>query len=169
MTDCLYQLLLECENEFVNDIMTHLRQSTASHYVAEDYDRLQRRVQKLVAYFVMSMREHPDRFVDYVAEMARERIAEGYTLQEILLALRLLEEKAWRLTIESLVQPALVPALCRVTGTVGAAKDGLAGIYLGHLEQTAQAAQTWQRRCQELELALAEADSAVAHHTADAS
>jgi len=169
MNDCLYQLLLDSENEFVNDILTHLRQSTARHYLAEDQDRLHRRVQKLVAHFVMSVHEYPDRFVAYVADMARERIAEGYALQEILMALRILEEKAWRLTIESLVQPALVPALCRVTGTIGAAKDELAAVYLGHLEHAEQAAQLWQSRCEDLEAALQEAADATAPRPAAAS
>ena len=45
-TDYLYQVLLESENEFVNDITNHLRQSTARHYLEEDHDRLLRRVRR---------------------------------------------------------------------------------------------------------------------------
>lgn len=150
MTDLLYQAFLDNENELVADIMRQLKHSTAKHYVEIEQDMLHLRIQKLVANFAISLRDRPGRFVAYIEEMAEERIAEGYVLNEILMALRILEERAWRVAIEDMPRPAQITAISRVTGTVGAAKDKLANIYIRHLERAEQEALVWQRRYEEL-------------------
>jgi len=135
MSDLLYRAFLENESMLVDDIMKQLRNSTSRHYQELEWDVLRRRVQSLVAYFLISLREKPGRFVDYVAELAAERCAEGYCLEEVLQALRILEEKAWIITIEAVPVEGQVRSLSRVTGTVGAAKDRMAVYYVEHAAQ----------------------------------
>lgn len=150
MISPLCQLFLDAENELVHDIMGQLRQSTAQHYLDLEWDELHRRVQKLVAHFEIAMKEKPGSFGDYIEALAHERIAEGFFLNEVLTALRILEERCWRVAAESLSPQALVPCLARVTGTIGAAKDRLANVYVHHLEKAEDEALLWQRRYEEL-------------------
>jgi hypothetical protein len=134
MSDLLYRVLLDREAELVNDIQRQLRHSTSRNYQHLEWETLLRRVESLVAYFLMSLRESPDMFTDYIAMMTRERISEGFYLREILMALRILEEKVWVITVEDVPREGQIAALARVTGTVGAAKDSISEIYLARAD-----------------------------------
>lgn len=135
MSEYLYKIFHDCEKDLVNDIIHQLRHSTSPHYLEIESDILQQRVETLVAFFLLSLKETPDHFVKYVAELATERIAEGFSINECLMALRILEEKSWLLVAQFVPQQGLVKSLSRVTGTVGAAKDELAHVYVAHLEE----------------------------------
>lgn len=143
MSDLLYRVVLEREMELVNEIHRQLVHSTAQHYKDLEWEILLRRVESLVAYFLMSVRETPDLFINYIAEAVEERIAEGFRLAEILMAMRILEEKVWLVIVEDIPLPGRTSALAKVTGTIGAAKDLLAVSYVKHTakeeaEKTAQ-------------------------------
>ena len=135
MSDMLYRVVLNREAELVNEIHRQLVQSTAQHYKDLEYEVLLRRIESLVAYFLMSLRKSPELFINYIAEIADERIAEGFSLAETLLAMRILEEKVWLVIVEDVPLPERTTALARVTVTIGAAKDNLAITYV---RQTAQ-------------------------------
>ena len=135
MSGYLYKIFQESESSLVDDVVQQLRHSTAPHYLEIESGLLQQRIETLVAFFLLSLKETPDKFVKYVAEMASERIAEGFSINECLMALRILEEKSWLLVAQFVPQQGLVKSLSRVTGTVGAAKDQLAHVYVSHLEE----------------------------------
>jgi len=135
MSDLLYRVFLENEAELVNDILSQLKHSTSPHYQEMEWDVLMRRVESLVAYFIIFLRETPDQFIEYVAKMGEERIAEGYCIAEVLMALRILEEKAWVVIVQNVPHQGQIRSLSRVTGAIGAAKDLLAHLYVSHLEE----------------------------------
>jgi hypothetical protein len=135
MSDLLYRALLDRETELVNEIHRQLKHSTSQHYMDMDWEVLLRRVESMVAYFLMSVRESPDLFIKYINEAVEERIDEGFRLAEILMALRILEEKVWLVCVEDVPLPGRTSALARVTGTIGAAKDRLAVVYVERAER----------------------------------
>jgi hypothetical protein len=130
MAEDLYRALLEHETELVDGVIHELKHSTARVYVEMEWETLHRRIEALVAHLLVSIRESPVAFINYVAEIADTRLAEGCPLEEILLALRVLEEKVWIMTTGVMPLENQIEALCRITGTVGAAKDRLAAIYV---------------------------------------
>lgn len=138
MSDYLFKIFHDSESDLVDDIIHQLRHSTSPHYMEIESDVLQQRVETLVAFFLLSLKETPDKFVKYITEMATERIAEGFSINECLMALRVLEEHSWLLVAQLYPQQGLVKALSRVTGTIGAAKDQLAHVYVSHLEETSE-------------------------------
>jgi len=140
MSDLIYRVFLDNEADLVNDIIHQLKQSTSRHYMALEWDVLLRRVESMVAYFLISLRGTPDQFVRYASEMAEERIAEGYSINEILMVLGILEEKSWAIIVEGMPREGQVRCLSRVTGTIGAVKEKLPGIYVAHLEKLEQEA-----------------------------
>ena len=135
MSDLLYRALLGREAELVNEIHRQLIHSTAQHYKDLDYEVLLHRVESLVAYFLMSLRETPDLFTKYIDKVTEERIGEGFRLAETLMAMRILEEKIWLVIVEDIPLPGRTAALARVTGTIGAAKDRLAVAYVAHQQK----------------------------------
>jgi len=142
MSNLLYRVLLEHEAELVNEIHRQLVHSTAQHYKELEWEVLLRRVESLVAFFMMSVRETPDLFFNYIAQAVEERIEEGFRLAEILMAMRILEEKIWLVIVEDVPLPGRTAALARVTGIIGAAKARLAVSYLDHSAREEGAVQT---------------------------
>jgi hypothetical protein len=112
-----------------------LRASRRSHYGTIDAADLTRRCARLVDAFLASLEGGPAAFVDYVRRITEERIAEGFYLPEIQQALSLLEARAWQIVVERSSVGALVGHLSAVTGTIGAAKDELARLYLAHKQR----------------------------------
>lgn len=142
MSDLLYRVVLERETELVNEIQRQLVHSTSQHYRDLEWEILLRRVESLVAYFLMSLRETPDLFTNYISGAVEERIAEGFRLAEILMAMRILEEKVWLVIVEDIPLPGRTSALAKVTGTIGAAKDLLAVSYVRQTAKEEEAAKT---------------------------
>ncbi|MCP4573506.1 MAG: hypothetical protein GY838_14205 [bacterium] len=142
MSEMLYQVFLERESELVNNVIQRLKSSTARSYQQMEWESLLHRVESLVTYFMMSFRTKPAQFVDYIAEIAEVRQAADYRLKEILMALRILEELSWEITVDGVALDEQVRMLARVTGTIGAAKDRLAEIWVDHMEAEAEVARS---------------------------
>lgn len=135
MSDQLHRVFVENEKDLVRDVMQQLRHSTSPHYTTLDDDVLHQRVETLIAYFLISLKETPEQFTKYIGGIAEERFVENYSITECLSALRILEEKAWLIIVREIPQQDLIHALTRVTGTIGAAKDLMAKVYVDHLER----------------------------------
>lgn len=132
MSDLLYRVLLDRETDMVNEVHRQLIHSTSGHYEEMPWDLLLHRVESLTAYFMVALHETPDRFVDYVAEMAEARIGEGFRLAETLTAMRILEDQVWLIIVEDVPLPGRTAALAKITDIIGAAKHRLASVYLEH-------------------------------------
>jgi len=134
MSEQLHQVFVGNEKDLVRDVMQQLKHSTSPHYTELEWDVLHQRVESLVAYFLISLNETPEQFTNYIAGIAEERFVENYSITECLSALRILEEKAWIIIVRDIPQQDVIRALSRATGTIGAAKDLMAKVYVEHLE-----------------------------------
>lgn len=126
----LHTELSKLETELTDEVVRDVKHSSAHHYVDMDLQVLHRRIEVLVARLLQSIRETPKAFIAHVVDIAEARVAEGFALGEILLALRVLEEKAWAKTVAVMPIEEQVISLSRISGTIGAAKDRLAEIYV---------------------------------------
>lgn len=121
--------------DLTDALFTGLRKADAPHYESIDAAELAHRCRRLAEAFLASMGGNPADFIDYVRGITEERIGEGFYLAEIQQALSLLEAHAWGLVVERSNVASLVRNLGVVTGTVGAAKDELARVYLAHKQR----------------------------------
>jgi hypothetical protein len=98
---------------------------------------LRERCDRLVAAFLDAVRAAgPQPFERYVRGIVEERVAEGFALREVQLALTALEAQAWPLVVERGGDTAtVVHRLALVTGIVGRGKDELARAFLDHKEK----------------------------------
>ena len=120
----------------------------APHYRAAPEDQRRERVAMLVAAFLEAVRAGgPAPFVAHVRRIAGERVAEGYLLREIQLALSSLEAQAWPIVVDAGgPTEVVVRRLALVTGIVGRGKDELAHAFLDHKEKAeARAARLAER------------------------
>jgi hypothetical protein len=135
MSNCINEVLLRNKAVLSETIIARLKTSGAVHYQAMDRNILQSRIDNLVDTFLKAMNKRPGVFVTYLKQIAEDRISEGVFLHEIQVVMQILEEKSWRLVVENIPQSDQVRCLSQITGTIGAAKDQLAHIYLQHLEK----------------------------------
>lgn len=130
MTTRLKSIVAAETGILADHIREGLKCDEAPHYRALDDGLLGLRCRRLVEAFADATEGDPNRFVDYVQEIAAARMAEGVGLQELQRALTLLEGRAWLMVIETAPIAQLVEDLEIVTGTIGKAKDALARRYL---------------------------------------
>jgi len=135
MSSKFYDVLWGKRVEISKTIVARLKTSGADHYQTMDGGVLQRRVDILVDTFLKSMKNRPGVFINYLRKIAEERISEGIFLHEIQTVLQILEEKCWQLIVKNVPLGDQVRCLSQITGTIGAAKDQLAHVYLQHLEK----------------------------------
>jgi hypothetical protein len=135
MTSARPALSREDACELTDALHQGLRGRGRSHYEALDAADLAQRCSRLVDAFLTSLEGEAGAFVDYVRRITEERIAEGFYLPEIQMALSLLEARAWHIVVDRSSIGALVGHLSVVTGTIGAAKDELARVYLAHKQR----------------------------------
>jgi hypothetical protein len=126
----LHPMMTEHSQELIETVFKRLRSSDSPHYREAGVEQLRIRCEKLVEAFLRSTRGQAAPFLVYIETLSEERIAEGYFLPEIQLALSILEEQAWRIAVERSSWSSLVPHLSLITTTIGKAKDLLAQIYL---------------------------------------
>lgn len=139
-----HAIVRERREELAETLHKRLKASDAPNYRKADSQELRARSEQLVDAFLGSARGDSAPFVAYIERLTEERIAEGFFLPEIQLALSILEEQAWQLAVESSSITSLVPHLSLVTTTIGRAKDRLAQIFLEHKERA-------ESRCEKLE------------------
>jgi len=145
-----YPTLKERRDELVDMVCKRLKSSDAPHYRQTGSVELRERSEALVDAFLGSAKGDPAAFVAYIGKLAEERIAEGFVLREIQLALSILEEQAWQVAVECSTISSLVPHLSLVTTTIGRAKDRLAEIFLDHKQRAESRAGQLERRLEAL-------------------
>jgi len=129
----LYTKLSQRENALIEKLVSRLRMSAAPHYQDMEIGLLEQRAARVVEAFILSLAEDPDTFVEYIRDIAEERISEGYLLGEIQFALNILEESAWQIVVGDIPPRDHVFHLGRISGAISASKDTLARIYLNHM------------------------------------
>jgi hypothetical protein len=131
----LFHILSDEAPALAHVLTSDLTLAQAPHYEQIDPGLLHARCQRLLEAFLASAHGNPRPFVDYVREITEQRIAEGYDLAEIQQALSALERRAWRLAVERSNVENVIAHLAAITSTIGAAKDELARIFLGHKQR----------------------------------
>ena len=148
MNDCLVGILEQHENLIIDSVAHRIHQAGASHYEDLDGSLLRRRVAQMLGSFGEAAAERAGAFTAYIEGIARERIVEGFFLEEIQTALSVFEENIWRLVTVHIPLEQQVECLARASGIIGAAKDQLAQIYLKVLEETEARAGSGQVRAE---------------------
>jgi hypothetical protein len=133
-TNPLGQLLVEHERVLADGLAEALTRSTAARYRCLERRVLHRWTQDVVRALIESTDHDPAMLVSHIEQLAAERIAAGFRLEEIQLALTLLERSCWHLLVAHLAAPELTWELARLTEAIGAAKDQLARRYVQALE-----------------------------------
>jgi hypothetical protein len=129
MTSDLTRLVAADAGAIADHVRHGLQAARAPHYRGMSESLLRRRCRRLVDAFVESTRGNPEPLVAHVRDIASERMAEGIALEEIELALTLLEGRAWLSVIERMGLPHLADDLQVVTRTIGLARKELARRY----------------------------------------
>ena len=131
MTSQVATMLSAERSSVIESVFEKVRRPCAPHYRDEQMHRLHVRTERLVNELIASLSGDPDRFIDYVRNVTRERVHEGYHLNEIQHALSVLEQEAWQLCATRIdARKDLLEGLGSITWTIGQAKDQLAQIYL---------------------------------------
>jgi hypothetical protein len=127
-------LVRDHEARLVEALCTQMRCSTASHYRDSAPALLRVRCQAVVEAMRRSLELGPACFIEHVRQVALRRQAEGFRLSEVQLVLAALEEQLWLLARQLPTDvEGLLAVLARVSGTVGAAKDAMARVFLDQL------------------------------------
>jgi hypothetical protein len=153
MSQALLQTLQGQRGDLVETVTQRLRKSTATHYQNLDPNLLHDRAARLVDTFLKSLASAPGDFGRYIHDITEERISEGFFLQEIQTALNILEEKAWQIAVAAAARAAAADLgrdLALISGTIGAAKDQLALVYLEHKERAESRAARLEAKLHEL-------------------
>ncbi|MBU0755903.1 MAG: butyrate kinase [Planctomycetes bacterium] len=132
----IYRLLNPHRDALIQAEIQGLRERHAPHYLGIDLQALGHRSVRLINAFLSSLEEGPVHFVRYIDRIAEERFSEGYFLEEIQIALNILAEKVWEITLREVPCWERDKALARISGTVGAAKDQLARVYFKKMERS---------------------------------
>lgn len=130
----LKAILDEHHELLVYNMVHQLSVPEAGHYRKLQGQELRVRVEELCTAFAAAVATGGDAFVEHILAISRERVAEGYALREVQLALRVFEENIWRLVTVHVPLEQQVACLALATGIVGRAKDELAESYLVLLE-----------------------------------
>ena len=128
MSEQLHTLLTDNRKELIKTLMRQLKNSHTPHYEIVGSQQLLKRCTQLVDAFMKAATGTPSLFIDYIKRITEERIREGYYLDEIQLALNILEAQSWELSIGNSNMPDVLEHLSIITGVIGNAKDQLARI-----------------------------------------
>jgi len=130
MDTSLVALLKQEQTAIVDGLVKDLTRGPGQHYRTADVSVVRERCATLVQALVESANGNPTALVKRVRCIAQERVSEGFHLEEVQHALSCLEARAWRVPVERSSIGDLVRHLSIVTGSIGAAKDELACLYL---------------------------------------
>jgi hypothetical protein len=87
---------------------------------------------------IRATRSDPESFGEYLGGVARRRLKEGFGLDELQKAVRILEVEAWRVVVADSAPEALASNLCGLSVAFGQARDELARALEAHTWATAR-------------------------------
>ena len=99
---------------------------------------LSERCHLFVEALVQATGSDPESFGEYLGEVARRRLDEGFGLDELQKAVRILEVEAWRVVVADSAPDALASNLCGLSVAFGHARDELARASEAHAWATAR-------------------------------
>jgi len=102
-----------------------------ARYEAAGAEETRRRLARLLALLRDAVSERDlEPVLGYAREIARQRFAEGFDLQEVQSAINILEECVWRRVVKEVPPDGLAEALGLVSTVLGVCKDTMASAYV---------------------------------------
>lgn len=127
----LLDLLQRDEPAILSESYEGMTRCRLTSYEAAGADETRRRFARLFALLVDAVRERDlEPVLAYAREIARQRFAEGFDLQEVQSAINVLEEAVWRRVVKEIPPEGLAEALGLVSTVLGVCKDTLASSYV---------------------------------------
>lgn len=130
----LVELLEEKKDEIVREATNSLNGSRLQHYQTVGIEKCRQRYIRLYHFVLKSIRENNlIGIIHYIKNVARERFLSGYDIQEVQMALNIMEEAMWHCIIKAVkkVKPLDLGKSLELMSTVcGVTKDFLADTYV---------------------------------------
>jgi hypothetical protein len=130
------EIIRRSKTELAETLAAYLTTRHAPHYRATHPTVVRARADRFVDAFCAALANRNAGPLDlYLQEVTPDRIEDGYHIEELHFAFRVLEETAWEIVRDSAPKEALFDCLREIRAIVRAAGEHLAHIYLRH-EQT---------------------------------
>ncbi|MCG6926115.1 MAG: hypothetical protein LJF30_12470 [Acidobacteria bacterium] len=128
MSDELRQILRRHSTSIAAHLAAELVKGSESRFQKIDSEVLSERCAMLVEALVASAWQGADQLAQRVTMIAQQRFKEGFLLEDLQQALRILEVDAWRIIANESGQDSVVTNLGTLTIAMGYARDELARI-----------------------------------------
>jgi hypothetical protein len=128
MSDELRQILRRHAPSLAAHLAAELASEAGSRFQKIDSETLSERCAMLVEALISSTWQGSDQLAQRVTTIARQRFEEGFVLEELQHALRILEVDAWRIIAHESAKDAVVTNLGTLNIAMGYARDELARI-----------------------------------------
>ena len=133
----LRHILREHARPLVDSLTAELARRSHSRYRELDRSILSLRCRKLLEALVECAWKGPEHLGEYVRTVADRRLEEGFELEELQRALRILEVNAWRIIANESTPASLTANLTALNTWMGFARDELARVSQAHAYATA--------------------------------
>ena len=140
MENELRRILRQNSRRLTDELVAQLVSRSTSRYRELDRRVLSARCRMLVEALIRSTHEGPEHLGEFVAMIADGRLAEGFALEELQRALRILEVIAWRVVANESTVDSLRANLTTLNTTIGYARDELARVCQAHAYSDGSAA-----------------------------
>jgi hypothetical protein len=119
------------------ELTARLSRGPGLHYGKTDRRVLAERCRLLVEALIRSAYQGAEQLAEFVAGVADRRFAEGFELEELQRALRILEVVAWQIVVRESTPRSLATNLAALNTAMGYARDELARVCQMHTYATA--------------------------------
>jgi len=133
----LRRILRRHSRSLTDAVAGRLTTRSSLHYRKLDPDTLSLRCQILVEALIESTYEGAEHLGEFVATVANQRLAEGFELEELQHALRVLEVESWRIVVSESKPDSATANLAALNTAMGYARDELARVCQLHAFATA--------------------------------
>jgi len=137
MEDELRRIFRRHSRSLLDELTAHLADGSSYRYGKTDPRVLSERCRLLAEALIRSTHQGTDELGEFVATVANIRFAEGFELEDLQRALRILEVVAWRIVVRQSSPESLVSNLAALNTAMGHARDELARACQRHAYTTA--------------------------------
>lgn len=132
MEDELRRILRRHSRLLTDELTERLAKGPDLHYEKTDLRVLSERCRLLVEALISSAHQGAEQLGDFVASVADRRLEEGFELEELQHALRVLEVVAWQIVVRESTPESLTTNLAALNTAMGCARDELARVGQAH-------------------------------------
>ena len=126
MNDELRRIFRQHSQSLLDELTAQLADGSSYRYWKTDPQVLSQRCRLLAEALIRSTHQGTDELGEFVATVANIRFAEGFELEDLQRALRILEVAAWRIVVRHSSPESLVENLAALNTAMGHARDELA-------------------------------------------